>query len=130
MHQISVCTCFQRLMLQSKLFFTWLSQILLFSIHTSFLTHYFLKYLHCKTMIFVYRVFFWCNWKQTSRSPALKCWMHFLWLQVFLCVFVCFVCFVFSLLGEICSCEFYQFYLVEKNPRIILVCRSDALLMD
>ena len=36
----------------------------------------------------------------------------------------------FSLLGEICSREFYQFYLVEKNPRIILVCRSDALLMD
>ena len=45
--------------------------------------------------------------------------------------FVCFCLFCFfSLLGEICSCEFYQFYLVEKNPKIILVCRSDALLMD
>ena len=66
---------------------------------------------------------------ETNLSVAcLKMLNAFSVIASFFCVFL-FVLF-FSLLGEICSREFYQFYLVEKNPRIILVCRSDALLMD
>ena len=64
------------------------------------------------------------QFEQTSQSLALKRWMHFLWLQVFF-----FIIIFYWVKLKICSSEFYQFYILEK-PRIILVCRSDALLMD
>ena len=40
-------------------------------------------YLHFNTMVFFYRVSSALQFEQTSQSPALKRWMHFLWLQVF-----------------------------------------------
>ena len=45
------------------------------------------------------------------------------------CKFFFFIIIFYWVKLKICSSEFYQFYILEK-PRIILVCRSDALLMD
>ena len=51
----------QILLLRSKPFFAWPSQILLFSINTSLFDS------HCNIMIFAYRVFF-CLWLKTNLS--------------------------------------------------------------
>ena len=45
------------------------------------------------------------------------------------CKFFFFIIIFYWVKLKICSSEFYHFYILEK-PRIILVCRSDALLMD
>ena len=107
-YQIFIYTCSQILLLWSKPFFSWQSQILLFSFHKSLFDS------HCNAMSFLLLVI----GNKTFNSPSLKHRTHFLWLQLL---------FVLDEIMAVNSMSF-NYWGKKKTEFSIHICRSLPLM--